>query len=72
MLNVFSSATERKGKGRAALLLTPLAIIQEDHSHFMQMFNQSLKTVSKRQFGAAFFIYSGNAVKTHMKARGAH
>ena len=54
MLNVFSSATERKE--RVELLFTELSGIIQDHGHIMQIFNHLLKIVSKRQLEAAFFI----------------
>lgn len=42
---------------RVGLLFIDLSAIIQNYSHIMQIFNQSLKIVSKRQLEAAFFIY---------------
>lgn len=59
ILNVFSSATERESFG---LLFIDLSGIIQDYSHIMQIFNQSLKIVSKRQLKAAFLFITGIAI----------
>lgn len=53
--NIFSAAT--KGREAAGLLFIDLSGVFQDYGHIMQIFNQSLKIVSKRQLEAAFLIY---------------